>query len=94
MDKKTYIDDLKSKASMIDQKLATAREALERGESAPSVDTLKEVSWLETRHKDLMQRIEAAEAKHAEGWAEWHKGLREDFDGVIDTLERLIVKTT
>ena len=92
MNKQTYIDDLKSTARVIDKKLADARKRFESGETAPTADALKEITWLETRHKDLTERLKKAEAKHAEGWSEWHKGLREDFDGVIDTLERLIVK--
>jgi len=94
MNKQTYIDDLKSKAHSIDQKLAAARKRLEAGEGAATIKALKEIAWLETRHKDLAARLKAAESKHAEGWSEWHKGLREDLDGVADTLERLIVKNT
>jgi len=94
MNKQTYIDDLKSTARSIDQKLAAARKQLEGGEAAASADALKEVAWLETRHKDLTARLKQAESKHAEDWSEWHKGLREDFDGVIDSLERFIVKQT
>lgn len=94
MEKQTYIDDLQSKARLIDRKLKAAKEAIERGDTAPSAESLKEVSWLETRQKDLIERLDAAEEKHAGSWSEWHKGLREDFDGMIDALERLIVKST
>lgn len=94
MSKQTYIDDLKSGLSQIDQKLAATRKHLEAGDGSATVEALKEISWLETRHKDLVDRLEKAESHHAEDWAEWHKGLREELDGVFDTLERLIVKNS
>lgn len=94
MNKQTYNDDLISSAQQIDQKLAAARRRLEGAEGAEAVKALKEIGWLETRHKDLTDRLAYAETQHAEDWAEWHKGLREGFDGVIDTLERLIVKNS
>lgn len=92
MSKQTYIDDLQSRARSIDQKLATARKNIESGEAPATVDALKEIAWLETRQKNLLERLKEAESKHAEDWSEWHKGLREDLDGVLDMIERLIVR--
>lgn len=94
MSKQSYIDDLKSKAHSIDKRLAAARKRFESGEVVETVLALKEIAWLETRHKDLAERIKAAETNHAEEWSEWHTGLRKELDGVLDMLERIIVKHT
>ena len=94
MSKQSYIDDLNSKSHSIDKRLAAARKRFESAEVVETVRALQEIAWLETRHKDLAERIEAAEANHVEEWSEWHTGLRKELDGVLDMLERIIVKHT
>jgi hypothetical protein len=81
-----YLDDLTEKLRSVEVKISEARKHLESGKPANMVLAAGELTILESRHRELAEKIEAAKGRHAEDWSLLHTELQEDYDAITNSL--------
>ena len=89
---KTYIEDIATMLSSVDQQLERARKTIEQADLPKKAAAIAELVKLEARRSELADRFEKAKEKHADEWSDLRKGLQEDLDSLKDTLERWILQ--
>lgn len=84
----TYIEDLKRRLRLIEDKMDRARGRAEAGDLHDKVTAEGDLAELDLRRKEVVERIADAEKRDAEDWSPEHKRLHEDVDDLGNALER------
>jgi hypothetical protein len=87
-----YLDDLTEKLRSVEAKISEARKHMESDKPANMVLAAGELAILESRHRELVEKIAAAKGRHAEDWSILHTELQEDYDAITNLLGNWIAR--
>lgn len=87
-----YLDDLTEKLRSIEAKISKARKHLESGKPENMVLAAGELAVLESKHRELAEKIAVMKGRHVEDWPLLHTKLQEDYDAIMNSLGNWITR--
>jgi len=87
-----YLRELKERLQSLDTKIADARQRLQAGLPKDKVLAAEDLAVLETRHRELEEKISAASEQHAEDWSTLHVELQKEVDVLTRSIERWVAR--
>jgi hypothetical protein len=90
MSKEVYRDEIERRLGALDARLEEAEEMLVRGKALTKVEAAGEIAILKERRRALEAKLARLEREPEGTWERLRTEIEEDYDAVVEGLERLI----
>ena len=90
MSKEVYREELERRLGALDARLDEAEEMLVRGRALTKVEAAGEIAILKDRRRALAAKLARLEREPEGTWEGLKTEIEEDYDAVVEGLERLI----